>query len=184
MQQPVNSRSAVIIRLLSRDEIEQIWTIDRREVVDNIYYLQGGKLILKPDYFDILGWPPGEAEQYTSRLYTCFDRGGVFYGAFDQARLIGVVVVDSVFLGPQRDQLQLKMLYVSRDYRKHGLGVLLFEKAREIARARGAKRLYISATPSENTIHFYQRRGCVVAPEPDPELWALEPDDIHLECPT
>jgi hypothetical protein len=25
------------------------------------------------------------------------------------------------------------------------------------------------------------RLGCVVAEEPDPELFALEPDDIHLE---
>src|SRR5262245_25761061 len=166
----------MIIRLLARDEIEQIWTIDRREVVENIYYLQDGRLVLKPDYFDIPGWPPGEAEQYTLRLYACFDRGGVFYGAFDQARLIGEVVVDNIFLGPQRDQLQLKMLHVSRDYRKHGLGVLLFEKAREVARARGAKSLYISATPSENTIHFYQRRGAVLTPYPDPELLALEPD--------
>ncbi|MFL5807402.1 MAG: GNAT family N-acetyltransferase [Roseiflexaceae bacterium] len=173
----------MMIRLLARDEIEQIWTIDRREVVDNIYYLQNGKLALKPDYFDIPGWPPGEAEQYMPRLYACFDRGGVFYGAFDQQRLVGVVVVDSVLLGPQRDQLELKMLHVSRDYRKHGLGVLLFEKAREVARACGAKRLYISATPSENTIHFYQRRGAIVTPYPDPELLALEPDDIHLECP-
>jgi GNAT superfamily N-acetyltransferase len=172
----------MIVRLLARDAIEQIWTIDRREVVDNIYYLQDGRLALKPDYFDIQSWPPGEAEQYTPLLYACFDRG-VFYGTFDQARLVGAAVVDNVFLGPQRDQLQLKMLHVSRDYRKHGLGVQLFEKAREVARARGAKRLSISATPSENTIHFYQRRGAVLTPNPDPELLALEPDDIHLECP-
>jgi hypothetical protein len=49
------------------------------------------------------------------------------------------------------------------------------------AKQRGAKRMYISATPSEHTINFYLRLGCKVAPEPDPELFELEPEDIHLE---
>lgn len=40
--------------------------------------------------------------------------------------------------------------------------------------------VYVSATPSENTIHYYPRRGCVLAHQPDPELLALEPEDIHL----
>jgi len=51
------------------------------------------------------------------------------------------------------------------------------------ARTRGARQMYVSATPSENTIHFYQRRGCLLAALPDPELFALEPEDIHLVCP-
>ena len=42
--------------------------------------------------------------------------------------------------------------------------------------------MYISATPSEHTINFYLRQGCVVASEVDPELFALEPEDIHLVC--
>jgi N-acetylglutamate synthase-like GNAT family acetyltransferase len=62
------------------------------------------------------------------------------------------------------------------------LGTHLFELAKATARERGAKRLYISATPSENTVNFYLRLGCAVAGEPDPELLELEPEDIHLEC--
>jgi len=50
-------------------------------------------------------------------------------------------------------------------------------KAREL----GARRLYISATPSENTVRFYLRRGCRVTDEVDAALFDLEPDDIHLE---
>ncbi len=170
-------------RLLSRDEIELIWTIDRSELIENIYRLQDGELVLEPAPFQARGWPPGEAERYTPLLQACFDRGGVFYGAFDGGRLVGVAVLDTIFIGPERDQLQLKLLHVSDGYRKQGLGRLLFEQAAEGARALGAKRLYVSATPSENTIHFYQHRGCVVTPTPDPEQFALEPDDIHLECP-
>jgi hypothetical protein len=42
--------------------------------------------------------------------------------------------------------------------------------------------MYISATPSEHTVDFYMRLGCRLAAEPDPELYAFEPEDIHLEC--
>ena len=44
------------IGLLQREEIPLIWQIDRGEIVENIYSLQGGKLVLEPDYFDIQGW--------------------------------------------------------------------------------------------------------------------------------
>jgi len=40
---------------------------------------------------------------------------------------------------------------------------------------------YISATPSENTMNFCLHQGCVLARNVDQELYALEPDDIHLE---
>ena len=43
------------IRPLQREEIPLIWQIDRREIVQNIYYLRDGELILKPDYFDMQG---------------------------------------------------------------------------------------------------------------------------------
>ena len=35
---------------------------------------------------------------------------------------------------------------------------------------------------SNNTVDFYLRRGFRVAGEVDPDLFALEPEDIHLEC--
>ena len=169
-------------RELLREEIPQVWSIDRSEVVDNVYQLENGTLVLRPQHIDVAGWPPGEADIYTPILLDCFDRGGWFYGAFDDAKLVGVVVLDNERIGKRKDQLQLKFLHVSNSFRKRGLGSQLFELARSTARERGAKRLYVSATPSENTINFYQRLGCAVTREPDAHLVELEPDDIHLEC--
>jgi hypothetical protein len=60
-------------------------------------------------------------------------------------------------------------------------GKVLFALTQVEARQRGAKGLYISATPSEHTIGFYLHMGCQVSSEPDPELLELEPEDIHLE---
>ncbi|HEX9838978.1 MAG TPA: GNAT family N-acetyltransferase [Anaerolineales bacterium] len=169
------------IRLLQRDEVPLIWQIDRREVVENIYYLRDGEIILKPDYFDIQGWPPGEAELYTPMLLDCYDRSGMFWGAFENNLLIGAAILESKFIGARQDTLQLKFLHVSRDYRKQGLGRTLFDSAVKRAKALGAKKLYISATPSENMVNSYLRLGCALATEIDPELFTLEPEDIHLE---
>ncbi len=169
------------IRPLHRDEIPLIWQIDRREIIQNIYYLNNGQLVLKSDYFDMQGWPPGEADLYTPLLLDCYDRGGTFWGAFENNQLIGAAVLESKFIGSHHDTLQLKFLHVSRDYRKQGLGKQLFDLAVEKAKALGARNLYISATPSENTIKYYIHLGCMLATEIDPELFVLEPEDIHLE---
>ena len=170
----------MLSRALTRDEVKDVWTIDRSEIIHHIYYLIDGELVLKPEYYDMDGWPEGEAAQYTPILEACYDRGGWFYGLFDGERLIAVVVVDSRFLGQDQNQLQLKFLHVSSAYRGKGLGRQLFNLAVAEARSRGAQFLYISATPSESTVHFYQGLGCTMTLEPDPALYALEPEDIHF----
>jgi predicted N-acetyltransferase YhbS len=169
-------------RQLTRGEIELIWTIDRREIVERVYRLEGGELRLGPGYFDVRGWPAGDVRKTAPLLYEVFDRGGSFFGAFEDEQLVGASVLDTVWRGAGGDLLQLEFMHVSRDYRGRGLGGRLFEQARSAARERGARGLYISATPSENTIRFYQRRGSVVMATPDAALFALEPEDIHLQC--
>jgi predicted N-acetyltransferase YhbS len=169
-------------RKLARSEIKEIWTIDRSEVIEAVYYLENGALVLRPEHFDMQGWPPGEAEKYMPILQACYDHGGWFYGLFDDQRLIGAAVLESHLIGRNTDQLQLKFLHISRAYRNQGLGQQLFALAQVEARQRGAKSLYVSATPSEHTIDFYRRLGCTVTSEPDPELFELEPEDIHMEC--
>ena len=169
-------------RNLLREEIALVWNIDRSEVVENIYRFESGTLVLRLQHTNAPGWPPGAAEKPTPILTDCFDRGGWFHGAFEGTELVGAVVLENKRIGKRKDQLQLKFLHVSRPCRNNGLGTQLFERAKAAARERGAKRLYVSATPSENTVNFYLRLGCEIAAEPDPELFELEPEDIHLEC--
>ena len=169
------------LRELERLEISDVWSIDRAEVVDRVYYHERGELVLKPEHHDTRGWPPGERERYGPILLDCFDRGGSCYGAFRGETLVGAMVLESHFIGQAEDQLQLKFLHVSRRHRQAGVGCLLFEKAVATARERGARRLYISSTPSENTVRFYLRRGCRVTEDLDAALFELEPEDIHLE---
>ena len=169
------------IRALTRAEIPYIWQINRSEVIRGVYHLKKGKLVRKAEYHDMHGWRPGEPEHYNPFLMDCFDHGGHFWGAFAGELLIAAVVLENRFIGTSKDTLQLKFLHVSNHFRKQGLGKKLFLLAAEKALELDARKLYISSTPSENTVNFYLHLGCVLAAEIDPELYTLEPDDIHLE---
>lgn len=173
--------SEVTIRRLQRDEVDAIWQIDRSEFIDGIYIMRDGELVLTDEQFDAKGWPAGEAEHYGPMLLDCFDHGGTFHGAFDGEALVGVAVLEGRFIGSRGDQLQLKFLHVSRPYRSRGLGTRLFRLAETTAHSLGAKKLYISSTPSRRTVEYYLSLGCRPAREMDRKLFELEPEDIHLE---
>jgi GNAT superfamily N-acetyltransferase len=173
----------VVSRPLTRGEIDRIWTIDRSEVNHHIYKVVDGRLVLVPAYFEVPGWHPKMIECDRSKLRGCFDRGGIFRGAFDGDALVGVSVVDTKRIESAADHLQLLYLYVSRSVRGQGVGRQLFAEAAEAARALGAKALYISSVPTENSVNFYLHRGASLAAEPDPDLFAAEPEDVHLTYP-
>jgi len=105
----------------------------------------------------------------------------VAQAAFEGGTLAGVAVVDKQPIASRPDLTELKFLHVSQPYRGTGVGAALFGAAAALAVGWGFKGLYVSGTPSDNTVHFYQRRGCVLAMPPDSRLFELEPEDIHFE---
>ena len=82
--------------------------------------------------------------------------------------------------GSNVDQIQLVLLHVSRAYRRQGIAARLMDEVVTLARERGAAYLYISATESRSAVGFYLSQGCELAQDVDPELYALEPNDIHF----
>jgi hypothetical protein len=52
--------------------------------------------------------------------------------------------------------------------------------ATDIALADGAASIYVSATPTASAVGFYLRQGCRLAHPVHPDLFAAEPEDIHL----
>jgi predicted N-acetyltransferase YhbS len=161
----------LVERELARAEVELVWNIDRAEVIEAVFYYEGGGLVLKPEHYDMHGWPPGEPEKYKPILFDCFDRGGWFYGLFDGSRLAGLSILESEFIGREKDQLQMKFLHVSQAYRKQGLAGCSLSDRWNGAPAGRSPDVYLSYT-SENTINFYLGLGCQVTPEPDPALCA------------
>ncbi|HUF01661.1 MAG TPA: GNAT family N-acetyltransferase [Gaiellaceae bacterium] len=75
---------------------------------------------------------------------------------------------------------QLSFLHVSDGYRAAGIGGRLSDELERIARHAGDTEMVVSATPSENTVRFYRGRGFEPMAEPLPELFELEPEDVHM----
>ena len=115
--------------------------------------------------------------RYIDQWRPLLDRG-VMLGAFDGDHLAGF----AIYTPPgTRDFAQLSVLHVSRLYRRTGIGRRLADEVLALARGNGATRLYVSATPTRGTVDFYMSCGFEPLATPDPELFALEPDDIHLD---
>jgi hypothetical protein len=57
---------------------------------------------------------------------------------------------------------------------------MLWDAAAGIGLAEGAALIYVSATPTASDVGFYLHQGCQLAHRVHPELFAAEPDDIHL----
>lgn len=171
------------IRTLNRSEIENVRNLDRREIVKQVYYLDNGQLKLKNKFYDIKTWKADELERSIEHLYEIYDGHGCILGAFVEGKLIAVSALDSEFFGKNRNYLQLYFFHVDSRYRELGFGKKLLKRTIIKAKELGAKKLYISATPSQKTINFYLSMGCELTSEVNPRLFELEPEDIHLQLP-
>jgi len=105
------------------------------------------------------------------------ERGAVLLGAFIDDELVGAAIVDPTF---EPGLAWLAFLHVSRPQRRQRVASRLWESAVERARRAGAATLYVSATPTGSAVGFYLQQGCTLARPPHPNLYAMEPDDIHL----
>jgi len=168
------------IRPLGRSEVTDIWQIDRSEIIEEMYRLQEAQLVLEPQFYDVRGWPEGEAEIYTPILLDCYDHGGVFLGAEADGALVAVAVTDVRPVGLYPELHQLGFMHVDKAVRGLGLAGELYRRSMAVAKEAGAEGFYISATPTRRTIDFYMKQGAKVTIRPDPLLFEREPEDIHL----
>lgn len=166
---------------LEKEEIDFLRLIDRREIIEEVYYMENSELKLKEEYYDIDNFLPEELEETIERLKDDFEKGAKIIGAFDKGQIIGMASLKNKFIGEKKDTLQMDILYVSYYYRKMGIGKKLFEGIKKLAIEKAAKKLYISSTQSKNTVDFYMNNGCKLVKFPDKELFEKEPLDIHLE---
>lgn len=171
----------MLIRKIQREDIEKLRELDRSEIVEQVYYYKKGNLIIKNELYDVPAWIPSDIESHIKDLNAEYDHGDYLFGAFDGEKLTGIAVLGFNFISSTKDQLVVIFLHVDAKYRKQGIGTNLMNKLVYQARALGAKKLYISATPSKNTIDFYLHRGAYLTNELNSELFGLEPEDIHLD---
>jgi GNAT superfamily N-acetyltransferase len=143
--------------------------------------VRDGALILETEHWDVPDWSPSEKQRRIAILQDMYDMGATFFGALDGCRLVGMSVLDHNPMSSGVDRLRLDGLWVSHQCRKQGVGGKLVQLVAQAARERGARALYVSATPSENTVRFYRSVGFHLAKLVDPGLYEKEPEDIHME---
>ena len=174
--------SEIVYRLLSPSHLDQVGEINRTEYIPVIYRQQGEQLTEEPHEYNIPPWFTEGDDEHSVAYHRAFTErhlaaGGTALGAFDGERMVGIGVV-TPHVRPGIAQLAL--LHVSDGYRGRGIGRRLCALMDDIARAAGDTAMVVSATPSVNTVQFYMGRGFAPTAEPLPELYALEPEDIHL----
>ena len=168
-------------RVLTRTEISKLAEMDRTETIDSIYRLREGKLILEKAYWRIGDWSPEEKQKRIAGLERGYDHGDTLFGAFDGPKLVGMSVLDDYTLQNAAGRFNFAGLWVSQRYRGRGVGRALAQLVIVNARELGASMLYVSATPSQNTVRFYMSMGFRPAKTADPNLFQAEPEDIHMQ---
>ena len=174
------------IRRLTAADIGLIGSIDRSEQLEIAYSVVGGKLIANASEFFVPQWDPvGSGDHSVASLIDLWEPvvagGAAYLGAYRRDELLGVAIVS----GAHWPGLAwLALLHVSRIHRRSGVAAALWENAVAIAVDAGSTKIYVSSAPTGSAVGFYSSRGCrLAAPEEIvPELYKLEPDDIHLMC--
>ena len=169
------------IRVMAVSELARIAEIDRSERITQQYRQRGQVLELIEVDIDAPRWgEPGEAtiEHRIDQWTRLVRASGVPLGAFDGDHLIGFAVY---MRASPETPASLAVLHVAKPWRRHGVGCELTNEVVRLARGEGMQRLYVSATPTRGTVDFYRRQGFKPLATPDARLFALEPDDIHLE---
>lgn len=174
--------TSIEYRWMEPEEVSKLKDIDRSEQIRTGYKYIEGELKSMDVNWDTPSWfTDGDGEHtVASHIRFCqghLERNGRMYGAFHEQKLVGVGIIQ-----PDVDEgtAQLAYLHVSNDYRQKGIGNRIVEALIGEARRSGAVKMYVSATPSGSTVNFYMSQGFRPTATPIPELFELEPDDIHM----
>jgi len=173
----------IVYRRLQPADLERIGEIDRTERIEALYTQHGTRLEKRAGDWSATPWS-SEGEGAHSVAYQRAEcarhlaAGALGLCAFEGERLLGLgLVTPHVRPGVA----QLAYLYVSHGHRARGVGGHLVAELERFARDCGDATMVVSATPSENTIRFYLGRGFEPMVEPLPELYAREPEDVHMQ---
>jgi GNAT superfamily N-acetyltransferase len=174
--------TTITLRWMNRTELDRLTEIDRSEMVRTGYEMRDGDLAPYSVEWNVPSFLPDDEGDHSiaAQIRFCrshLDRGGRMLGAFDGEKLVGVGIITPEI----RPALaQLSYLHVSAGYRRAGIAGRIVRTLIAWAADRGAQQIYVSATPSESAINFYLALGFSPTNEPVPELFELEPDDIHM----
>lgn len=147
----------------------------RQQKITRIYVRKDGKYVLE-EQPGMMDWSIDKKREVAQDLT---DSAYISYLALEEDRIVGFMSLVKELVS---ERMILDLIQVDTDFRGQGIGCQLWEKAVEEARLNGAKELYISACPSEETIHFYKAMGADVTDKPIVAIEKDEPDDLQMVC--
>lgn len=153
----------------------------RHQIVTDCWRKENDKWVIRSDPF-IDDWTEKDYEVLIACLKNTVNTGGFVYAVFCDDELKGFVSVESGMFGGEQKYLDLSSIHISEDMRGQGLGKALFLAAKEWAKERGAKKLYISAHSAVESQAFYKSLGCAQAQVYHQKHVEEEPYDCQLEC--
>ncbi len=170
-------------RRLHTDEIcrELFGSFVRRQVVTKCWRRENNEWVIRDAPF-IDDWTEDDYRELIYHLKNTAASGGFIYAAFYNGGLKGFTAVALEWFGEENEYLDLTDIYVSAELRGRGVGKTLFLAAKEWAKEKGAKKLYISAHSAVESQAFYRAMGCVEAKKYNQKHVEAEPYDCQLEC--
>jgi GNAT superfamily N-acetyltransferase len=173
-------RKVLVLRAFTAAHARRLAELDRSESVRMLFAVRDGEIVPLGHGEEVPQWSGAWLDGVVAFARRHLEAGGTGVAAFDGDLIAGVAVVGGAAVRGDPRELQLALLHVGRPHRRRGVAGRLLEEVRQEALRRGARRLYVSATPSEAALGFYLARGARLAVPVDPTLAALEPDDVHL----
>ena len=170
-------RSDISVRVLAPAELSRATELDVGEAGSTLFVQRGRDLSTIGREWARPSDPGDEMLHYVERWRWIAANGGAALGAFAGDRVVGIAVLR---LELEPGVAQLDGLYVDRGHRRAGVGRALSDRAEALARASGAREIYVSATPTPPAVGFYRSRGFEPTDQPNANLLSLEPDDVHM----
>ena len=173
----------VVYRVLFAEEIcrELFKDFILHQIVTKCWRKEDGKWIIKDAPF-IDDWTEKDYQILISCLKNTIRSNGLVYGAFYDGKLKGFISVEPEIFCDEQGYCDLSSIHISEDMRNQGIGRRLFLAAKDWAKQKGAKKLYISAHSAVESQAFYKSMGCVEAEVYDQKHVEDEPYDCQLEC--
>lgn len=154
---------------------------DRYQQVTRCWRKENGQWVVK-DVAYTEQWGEKEKLAISGDMIKTLDGGGDAVGCFDaQNKLVGFASLENERMGERGEYLELSGLHVTSGMRGRGIGTRMFRMMCDIARKKGAEKLYISAHSSVESQAFYHAVGCREASWYSAPHAEKEPCDCQME---
>ena len=138
--------------------------INRFQRVERYYKKIDGNWVIKSTNYSV-DWSDWKRKEILGTFVHALNNGGNVIGAYENEKLIGFAVLLGKKIGINEDNIELKYMYVSLEYRHKGIGKRLFKLCIEKAIEKKVKKIRILVDDPEETQRFFIRLGFTDAKE-------------------